>query len=209
MLDWHPRARITTALTRYEAPVCLTHHDCGRYQCMLDIGGNSGEFALPVCRKHGAIKATVFDLPVVCDIGAEHLRQEPEADRITFIRGNALTDPLPMGFDLVTFKSMLHDWPEREARRLILQGTRSLVPGATLLIFERGRLELSERTPPYSMLPLLLFSRAFRSPDIYVDQLRELGFQNIGVQQVDLETPFCLVTGVRGGERAHPAERER
>lgn len=53
-----------------------------------------------------------------------------------------------------------------------------------------------------------MFSRAFRSSDIYVDQLRALGFRDVSVQQVDLETRFHLVTGVRGGEGAHPAERE-
>lgn len=201
--------RITTSLTRYEAPVCLLHHGFGRYRRMLDVGGNGGEFALQVCRRHLAVEATVFDLPLVCDIGEEHLRQEPEANRIAFVRGNALTDPLPMGFGLVTFKSMLHDWPEREARRLIVQGSRSLAPGGTLLIFERGPLEFFEGTPPYSMLPLLMFSRAFRSPGIYVEHLWDLGFRDVGVQQVDLETPFQLVTGVRGGESAFPAERER
>src|SRR6267378_1789217 len=104
--------RITTSLTRYEARACLRHHDFGRYARMLDIGGNSGEFALEICKAHPSVQATVVDLPVVCDIGREHVRREPEATRITFVEANALEDRLPEGFDVVTFKSMLHDWPD-------------------------------------------------------------------------------------------------
>lgn len=48
--------RMTTALTRYEAPVCMRCHDFGRHRRMLDIGGNSGEFALQVCRRHPDIQ---------------------------------------------------------------------------------------------------------------------------------------------------------
>src|SRR5207249_941511 len=65
--------RFTTALTRYEAPVCLKHHDFGSHRLMLDIGGNSGEFALQACRKHPALRATVLDLPTVCAVGQEHI----------------------------------------------------------------------------------------------------------------------------------------
>ena len=190
--------RITTALTRYEAGVCIERHDCSRYRRMLDIGGNSGQFALEMCRRNPAIRATVLDLPLVCQIGEAHVRHAPEADRITFVKGNALTDELPTGFDLVTFKSMLHDWPAEEMKRLMAQAARSLEPGGTLLVFERGPLEIREGTVPYSMLPFLLFAHAFRSPDVYRDQMEKMGFRDIAIQRIDLETPFFLVTGNKG-----------
>ena len=55
--------RLTTALTRYEAPVVIARHDFSGYRRMLDVGGNSGEFALQICRAHPRIAAIVFDLP--------------------------------------------------------------------------------------------------------------------------------------------------
>jgi SAM-dependent methyltransferase len=186
--------RITTTLTKYEAQVCLKYHNFGRYRRILDIGGNSGEFVRQVCKRYPGVSATVFDLPLVCDIGLEHLRSEPEADRISFIKGNALTDPIPGGFDLITFKSMLHDWPEKEARQLIEKASHSLEPGGTLLIFERGPLEVREKTLPYSMVPFLLFFPSFRSPAIYEEHLRGLDFQGIEIEKIILETPFYLVT---------------
>jgi hypothetical protein len=189
--------RVTTSLTRYEAQVCAHYHDFSPYERQLDIGGNSGEFALRLCRKHANLSATVLDLPLVCRIGQEHVHSQPEAGRIRFVMADALSDPLPQGFDLVTFKSVLHDWPPEEAAHLLLKGAQSLQPGGTLLIFERGPLEIRDTGLPYSMTPFLLFSHSFRSPVVYEDQLKALGFQDTRVQRIDLETPFFLVTATK------------
>lgn len=189
--------RITTSLTKYESRACMAHHDFGRYHRILDIGGNSGEFALQICRETPGATATVFDLPLVCDIGKEHVRPQPEAERITFVKGNALTSRLPKGFDLITFKSMLHDWPQKEAKRLIQKAGRSLEPGGTLLIFERGPIEPDETPLPYSIIPFLLFFRSFRAPKMYQEQLQKSGFKDIEVQRIDLEMPFFLITATK------------
>ena len=168
---------------------------------MLDIGGNSGEFALQICSKHPRISATVFDLPLVCDVGRKHIGSKPGSERIAFAKGNALTDVLPKGFDLVTLKSVLHDCPEREAGQFIAKASQSLEIGGTLLIFERGPLEVGEKKVTYSMIPFLLFFRSFRSPSIYVNRLRELGFGDITVKTIDLEVVFYLVTARKISEQ--------
>ena len=186
--------RITTSLTRYEAQVCMKYHDFGPYERILDIGGNSGEFVLQICKIYPRIFATVFDLPLVCDIGRKHVGSEPEAGKITFIKGNALANVLPKGFDLIIFKSMLHDWPEKEAKELIRRASQSLEPGGTLLIFERGPFEPGEKRLPYSIIPFLLFFRSFRLPTIYEEVLRGLSFRDIKIKKIDLEMPFYLVT---------------
>ena len=93
--EWTKRwMRVTTTLTRYEARACMRYHDFGRYERVVDVGGNSGEFALQLCKVYPGMRATVMDLPLVCEIGLEHVLPEPERDRIAFIKGNAMEDPL-------------------------------------------------------------------------------------------------------------------
>jgi SAM-dependent methyltransferase len=186
--------RLTTTLTRYEAQACMQFHDFGAYRNMLDIGGNSGEFVLQLCKKHPQLRATVLDLPLVCDIGQEHVLPEPERDRIAFVKGDARSDALPRGHDLVSFKSMLHDWPEDAAGQFIARAAEALEPGGTLLIFERGALDLKGGVPAFSTIPTLLFFRSYRKAGVYTALLEKLGFQDVNVAKIELELPFFLVT---------------
>lgn len=187
--------RLTTTLTRYETRACLKAWDFGASRAMLDIGGNSGEFVLQVCRKHAHLRATVMDLPLVCDIGQEHVLAEPECSRIAFLKGDIRQDAVPPGFDLISFKSMLHDWPEEAARDFITRAAAALEPGGTLLIFERAPLDVTAQVPPFSHLPTMLFFRSYRDPALYVGHLLALGFTDIQTREVPLEVPFFLVTG--------------
>ena len=191
--------KLTTALTKYEAGAALHHYDFGTHRRMLDIGGNSGEFVLRLCKGHPELRAAVMDLPVVCEFGQDHILPEPERDRISFVPGNALTDPIPGGFDLISFKSMLHDWPEIDAVRFVDRAAEALEPGGTLLIFERGPLDFAAGSPPLSLLPILLFARSFRGPSLYEEELEALGFADIEVRDVELETCFFLLTARKPG----------
>src|ERR1700723_105607 len=123
-----------------------------------------------------SLRATVFDLPLICELGLDHVLAQAEGSRISFIQGDLRGQDLPDGYDLITFKSMLHDWPPQDALRFIEKAARALVPGGTLLIYERGTLEFGGEVPPMSMVPNLLFFRSYRSPQVYIEQLQRLGF---------------------------------
>ena len=189
--------RLTTALTRYESQAFLALADLAGVSRLMDIGGNSGEFALRLCRAHPALTATVFDLPVVAAIGREHVGREPEAKRIAFVEGDMRRDVLPGGQDWVSFKSLLHDWPDTDAVQLIARAREAIRPGGTLAIFERGLLKVPPGGLPYSMLPNLVFFRFFRPAEFYVDAMRSAGFHDVKVQTVALEMDFNLITGVK------------
>jgi SAM-dependent methyltransferase len=187
--------RITSTLTRYEAGPCLDVYDAGHHRRMLDVGGNSGEFALQFCRRHPALRASVFDLPLVCELGLDHVLPHAEHTRMSFITGDLRGDQLPTGYDLITFKSMLHDWPAQDAHQFIDKAARAVAPGGTLLIYERGALQTAGTTPPMSMLPNLLFFRSYRPAIDYMDQLNALGFLDIRRQDIELDSRFHVVTG--------------
>ena len=192
--EWTRRwVRYTTALTKYEAHACLDRHDFSRDRQLLDVGGNSGEFAAQICARHPQLRATVLDLPVVCEVGQAHLRGRPEAARIRFLAGDARTDPWPDAIDAVTFKSVLHDWPDREATLLLTRARDALRPGGSLVIFERTRLPLADGPLPYGATPMLLFARSFRDESWYRSRLDEIGFTNARTQHVTLDTPFMIV----------------
>lgn len=184
----------TTALTRYEAEVCFDRIDLSNFRRMLDIGGNSGEFVLNACRRNAGLAATVFDLPVVCALGREHVASVTEGDRINFVAGDMRTDPLPSAHDLLTFKSVLHDWPEPDMLHILDRAARRLEPGGTLLIFERGPVDLRGSPMTASAMLNLVFAPFYRPAPVYADALASLGFLNIASERVDIDSPFHLVT---------------
>ena len=188
--------RFTTSLTRYEGRVIAKQVDLKGSLKHLDIGGNSGEFALQLCKANPELRSTVVDLPVVCEVGKQHLCDEPEANRIRFFAADALTDPLPMQQDLVTFKSILHDWPIPACERFISRAAETLTPEGQIIICERGPLNL-KKPVPYGLLPMLLFNRSFRSAEQYQKILHDQGFKNCSIQQFELETPFFMVIAKR------------
>jgi SAM-dependent methyltransferase len=189
--------RLTTALTRYESEACLRAYDFGAHRRMLDIGGNSGEFVLRVCKAHPELRAAVMDLPVVCEFGQDHVLPHAERERISFCPGSALSDPIPEGYDLISFKSMLHDWPEIDAIRFVRRAAEALEPGGTLLVFERGPLEFGDEPPPLALLPILMFARSYRTPELYEETLTDLGFADIAVRHLHLDSPFFLLTATK------------
>ena len=190
----HGWMRLTTALTRHEAQVCLSLHDFSPYRRMLDVGGNSGEFVLQALRRHAHLAGAVADLPVVCELGLEHVLPEPEAPRIGFHALDLRRAELPHGYDLISFKSMLHDWPIDDARAFIDKAVAAVAPGGTVMIFERGPLEVRAATPGFSTLPLLMFFRSYRSPGAYVKALQAQGMQEVRCIHLRLDTPFFLVS---------------
>ncbi|MDP2135939.1 MAG: methyltransferase [Sulfuritalea sp.] len=189
--------RFTSALTRYEAQACIEQHDFSRCRRLLDVGGNSGEFVLRICRVHAGVHATVLDLPVVCQIGRAHVGVEMEAARIDFIETSGADADFPSGFDTVCFKSMLHDWPDHEMRGFLERAYHALEVGGRLLIFERGVLEIGASQVPYSLIPIMLFFRSYRSPEDYVMHLEQIGFREINLKTIELEMPFMLITAVK------------
>lgn len=189
--------RFTTALTRHEAQSCIDRFDFSCCRRVLDVGGNSGEFALRLCRAHPALHATVFDLPLVCEVGRTHVADEAEASRIEFVSAGATPEELPRGFDTVCFKSMLHDWPGDAMRQFLERAWRALDHGGRLVIFERGMIVAGEARIPYALIPILLFFRSYRSPRDYVGVLEQIGFRDVRWQVVELEMPFMLVTAIK------------
>lgn len=194
--DW---VKYTTILTRYESAACLQQHDFSEYHSLLDIGGNSGEFSLQICRQNAELEATVVDLPVVCEVGAAHVKDTDEVSRISFIPTNIIEEDLPHGFDIVTIKSLLHDWPEEYVPVFLEKAIHSLLPGGTLLIFERVHTPIQKKYLSFSMLPILAFHRFYRSPELYVEHLQRLGMVDIELQIIELDMQCVLLTARKPG----------
>ena len=186
-------------LSRYEAPVVCDRYDFARHRRMLDIGGNTGEFARTVCERFPELSATVFDLPGVVAIGQRFQAGRPGFERVEYFGGDAFADTPPSRYDLVTFKSTLHDWPDDKAAALLDTAWSALEPGGTLLIFERSSVDLRDYQPavPFSLLTLLGWAWTLRGPGRYESVLRDLGAEDLRLEELHLDLPWMILTATK------------
>ena len=189
--------RYTTALTRYEGRVLADLLDLSWARRALDIGGNSGELALQLCRVFPDLSVTVFDLPVVCQIGREHVaRAGCGVDRIAFQPGDMRRDALYYGADVVFLKSVLHDWPDEDAAALLSKAADALRPGGLLVIFERAPLRMRQSLI-FADLTNFVFAPFFRHAGLYLSNLSSLGFVETLHRDMRFEMDFHLITATK------------
>jgi len=183
----------TTALTRYEGPLLSPMLGLEATRQLLDVGGNSGEFALHLAATNPQLSATVIDLPAVCHLGALNVAGRPGAERVAFMPRDIRAQRLPGPVDTVVFKSVLHDWPEDMAARFIGAARHALHPGGRLLIAERAPELALDRAMPFSMLANLVFLPFFRPAAAYAKMLEAQGFVVETVRKVVLDMPFQVI----------------
>jgi methylase of polypeptide subunit release factors len=96
---------------RQHAPWVVASLDLTGVARVLDVGGGSGAYAAEFVRAKPGVTATVFDLPNVLALTAEHLAQSGVQDRVTLVPGDYERDDLGQGFDVVLLSAIIHSNP--------------------------------------------------------------------------------------------------
>jgi len=123
---------------------------------LLDLGGAHGLYSAALCARHGALEATVIDLPEAVAASAPLLRDTPGASRVRFMAEDVVTADLGVGAaDGVLMANVAHHLSADENRDLAHRVARALRPGGTFAVLEWVRSEKGERTPRTGFGPLL------------------------------------------------------
>lgn len=104
---------------------------------LLDIGGGGAAFDIELCRRYPGLRATVYDLPHVCEFTADWIEAAGLSDRIGVCPGDFFQQAaLPGGHDAILLSMILHDWDETTNRRLLAKCLRALPSGGLMVISE-------------------------------------------------------------------------
>lgn len=85
---------------------------------LVDVGGGDGAFLALMLARYPAMRGTLFDRPHVVAQAPELLRRFSVEDRCTVV-GGSFFEELPAGADAYLLKTILHDWPDDRALRLL------------------------------------------------------------------------------------------
>lgn len=162
----------------------------------LDVGGGDGTLMLAIARAQPGLTGDVFNLPVVEPLVRERARAAELADRVGFVGGDFLAEPLPSGYDVVSFVRVLHDWPAEVARVLLGKARDALAPGQRIVVCEEFR--DPDRLAvqffwTYFLVGVDACVSRLREVAWYVEALEALGFRDLRV----IPGAFDVVTAVR------------
>ena len=178
-------SRHLAACTRNSARTIGAKYDFGRHSYILDAGGNDGEFLAAVCRLFPKTKGGVFDLPGPCATGRRRHKALVARRRLEFFPGSFFRGNFPKKADLIVFKSVLNDWPDKEAAMLIGKAYGALPAGGKMLVIERldkgNRRSADDCLFDLAFLQLIVPGQDFRTLPQYRRLLRRAGFSGIKV----------------------------
>jgi hypothetical protein len=118
------------------APRIVTEVDLAGRRRLLDLGGGPGTYAIQFCLHNPGLKAAVFDLPTTRPFAEKIIARFKLQERVEFLAGDFLADPVPGRFDVAWLSQILHGEGPEECRRVIRKAVGALEPGGLILIHE-------------------------------------------------------------------------
>jgi len=119
-------------------PTIVEHLRIKGAKTLLDVGGNTGRFALVLSQSLPELSVTIADLPGQIALARKHLGETGALERIQLVPTDVLAKDaeLPSGRDLIWMGQFLCCFSETEIKNILGQARRALAPGGELWILE-------------------------------------------------------------------------
>jgi hypothetical protein len=93
-------------------------YDASDRKVIVDVGGSQGVLLAALMKQGPDSRGVLFDRPEVIDEARPVVAKSELADRITLVDGDFFVS-VPDGGDLYVLKSILHDWPDEDCRKIL------------------------------------------------------------------------------------------
>jgi len=168
---------------------------------IVDVGGNTGAWALSCASYSPSVRITIVDLPEQIAAAREHLRGSPHRDRIELWAADVLDEsqPLPSGADTVWMSQFLDCFAEDQIAKILARVSRVLPEDGALFVLELLSDRQRHAAAAYSLNATSLYftcvangvSRMYRSESL-LRVLGAAGFE-VAAQHDDLGLGHTLL----------------
>lgn len=183
-------------------PILLEHVFASKPKHIVDIGGNTGKWALQCCKYDSEVEISIVDLPQQLELAMKNARAEGFADRIHPFPANMLDSQqtLPRHADVWWMSQFLDCFSPMEILSILKRVKTNLKAGDTVYILELFWDAQKYEAASYSLNATSLYftclangnSRFYRSDD-FLEIVQEAGLKvltrtdNIGLGHTLLE----------------------
>ncbi len=153
---------------------------------LLDIGGNTGKWALQCFEYDAEVEVTIMDLPGQVEMAREQITKKGFANRIHFFETNLLDEklPFPQGFDAIWMSQFLDCFSDEQIVSILTRCNKALSSDGFVYILEpfwnRQRFQASafalQQTSLYFTAMANGNSQMYHS-EIFAALVKDAGFQ--------------------------------
>nr|WP_320060167.1 class I SAM-dependent methyltransferase [uncultured Bacteroides sp.] len=153
---------------------------------LLDVGGNTGRWAMKCVDYSKEVEVTIMDLPQQLEMMKQQTTGKPGADRIHGHGANLLDKsvPFPKGFDVIWMSQFLDCFSEEEVTSLLTRAAQSMHSDSSLFIMETFWDRQKFETASYCLAQISLYftamangnSKMYHSDDM-IRCIREAGLE--------------------------------
>lgn len=123
-------------MTREAAPLIAEKLALSDRKAILDLGAGPGNYCLAFASAAPEARVVHFDLPQTTEVAREFTAGKPGAERIEFISGDFLADPLGESYDFVWLSQIVHMLSDEDAYALVAKAAGSLARGGVLAVHD-------------------------------------------------------------------------
>lgn len=110
----------------------LSSYDFGKFKTVIDVGGGYGQFIQALTQKYPELNGSVFELK---DVTKQLRSLTKEHPRITTLSGDFFKS-IPKGHDVYFLKSIIHDWDDQNAEKILKNCYQAMNSDSKLLIVD-------------------------------------------------------------------------
>lgn len=167
-------------------------------QRLLDVGGNTGKFAIEIAKRDKNISITIMDLPEQLAIAEKSIKKAGIENQVTLMSANVLDDnhTFPENFDVIWMSQFLDCFSCDMILNILTKAKNAMSSKTKLCIMEpfwdRQRFEASAfcviNTSPYFTVMANGYSKMYHSKE-FIELVNKVGlrvetiFDNLGICQ--------------------------
>lgn len=200
----HPEAerRFDEAMTSLSAitePAIAAGYDFSDIGTLMDVAGGRGSLLAAIMRANPHLRGILFDLPQVVE---DARRDSPLNDPALAIRrefsGGSFFDAIPAGADAYLLKSILHDWDDGDAAR-ILRSLRRAMPSDGMLLVVEVVLAPGNASSVGKLLDLAMLTQTGGKERTEAEYRRLFAAADLDlVRMIPTASPFSILEGTAG-----------
>ncbi len=202
--DPEDAARFNAAMveiTQRVAEALLAACDFGGVRTIVDIGGGTGALLTRILIANPDAEGILFDVPAGLAGARAALEAAGVADRVQLVAGDFF-ESVPAGADLYLLKSIIHDWDDERATRILTSCRTAMGVGSRLMLVERRVPD--QVTDPDADLPLVMSDLQMmvvlggreRTTSEYAALLEAAGLRMS--RTIAMDSDFCAIEALTG-----------